>query len=57
VEVSYGLEPRQFRSFNHAAQEAAISRFYGGIHFMDAIENGLMVGNKVGSRVISKMKS
>jgi hypothetical protein len=55
VEVSYGLAPRQFKSFNHAAQEAAISRFYGGIHFMDAIENGLLVGGKVGSQVINKM--
>jgi hypothetical protein len=52
VEVAYGLAPRQFRSFNHAAQEAAISRFYGGIHFMDAIENGLVVGRKVGDWVV-----
>jgi len=55
VEVSYGLAPRQFKSFNHAAQEAAISRFYGGIHFMDAIENGLLVGNKVGKHLIQKL--
>ena len=57
VEVSYGLAPRQFRSFNHAAQEAAISRFYGGIHFMDAIENGLLIGEKVGARVVKKLSN
>ncbi|WP_240347886.1 vanadium-dependent haloperoxidase [Longitalea arenae] len=55
VEAAYGLAPRHFSSFKQAAQEAAISRFYGGIHFMDAIENGLVVGSKVGSWVIQKM--
>jgi hypothetical protein len=53
VEVSYGLPARHFSSFQHAAQEAAISRFYGGIHFMDAIENGLVAGDRVGRRVIA----
>lgn len=55
VEEAYGLAPRHFTSFNQAAQEAAISRFYGGIHFMDAIENGLIVGGKVGTRVVHKI--
>ena len=55
VEVAYGLAPRSFTSFHQAAQEAAISRFYGGIHFMDAIENGLIVGGKVGDWVTKKM--
>ncbi|HEX6428215.1 MAG TPA: vanadium-dependent haloperoxidase [Niastella sp.] len=57
VEVSYGLPARSFTSFQQAAQEAAISRFYGGIHFMDAIDNGLVVGNNVGSWVVKKIKS
>jgi hypothetical protein len=56
VEVAYGLPPRSFTSFQQAAQEAAISRFYGGIHFMDAIENGLVVGGKVGDYVVKKMQ-
>jgi hypothetical protein len=55
VEVSYGLPPRSFTSFQQAAQEAAISRFYGGIHFMDAIENGLVTGRQVGHQVIEKL--
>ncbi|MBO9205198.1 MULTISPECIES: vanadium-dependent haloperoxidase [Niastella] len=55
VEVAYGLPPRSFTSFQQAAQEAAISRFYGGIHFMDAIDNGLMVGGKVGALVVQKI--
>jgi hypothetical protein len=55
VEVAYGLPPRSFTSFQQAAQEAAISRFYGGIHFMDAIDNGLVIGRKVGDLVIQKI--
>ena len=54
IEVSFGLPARRFSSFKHAANEAAISRFYGGIHFMDAVDNGLEVGEKVGRRVIEK---
>jgi hypothetical protein len=57
VEVAYGLPARQFTSFHQAAQEAAISRFYGGIHFMDAIDNGVLVGGKVGSWVVGKMNT
>ncbi len=55
VEVKYGLPSRRFTSFNKAAEEAAISRFYGGIHFMDAITVGLDQGKKVGGWVLHKM--
>lgn len=55
VEVSYDLPPRKFTSFHHAAKEAAISRFYGGIHFMDAIDNGMSQGAKVGEWVIKRL--
>lgn len=56
VEVTYGLPARSFPSFIKASEEAAISRFYGGIHFMDAIQNGLIQGKKVGEKVVAKMK-
>lgn len=56
VEVSYGLPPRSFNSFQDAAVEAGVSRFYGGIHFMDAIDNGRAQGLKVGEWVLAKMK-
>ena len=57
VEVKFGLPPRKFASFEQAAKEAAISRFYGGIHYMDAIDNGFVQGNKTGEWVLSKAKS
>ncbi|MEP6951319.1 MAG: vanadium-dependent haloperoxidase [Ginsengibacter sp.] len=55
VEVSYGLPPRAFKSFRQASNEAAISRFYGGIHFMDAIVEGQHEGTKVGEWVLQKL--
>lgn len=54
VEEKYGLTPRSFSSFIQAANEAAVSRFYGGIHFKDAIDNGLKQGFKVGEWVLAK---
>jgi hypothetical protein len=57
VEVSYGLPPRTFLSFNHAAEEAAISRFYGGIHFMDAIVNGIVQGKTTGTWLLQKLQT
>ncbi len=55
VEVNFGIPPRHFNSFIQAAKEAAISRFWGGIHFMDAVNNGVIQGTKVGNWVINKV--
>ena len=46
-----GLPARSFGSFTAAAEEAAISRLYGGIHFREAIERGLEQGARIGARV------
>jgi hypothetical protein len=54
VEEEFGLPARSFPSFRQAAAEAAVSRFYGGIHFMDAIDTGLVQGKKVGGFVLMK---
>jgi len=55
VEVEYGVPARSYRSFQHAAREAAISRLYGGIHFRDSIENGMRQGERIGQFVVQKM--
>ncbi|MEO6632345.1 MAG: vanadium-dependent haloperoxidase [Mucilaginibacter sp.] len=57
VEAGFGIPARHFKSFKQAADEAAISRFFGGIHFMDAITNGLKQGDKVGNRVLAKVSA
>lgn len=54
TEIGFGLPPRRFTSFRQAAEEAGISRFYGGIHFMDSVQEGLKQGRKVGSYVVSE---
>lgn len=56
TEVEFGLPTRQFSSFNLAAEEAAISRLYGGIHFRDAIELGKWQGRKVGNLAVEKFQ-
>jgi hypothetical protein len=55
TEVEFGLSPRAFTSFRQAAAEAAISRFYGGIHFKPAIDHGLEEGKKIGMFVVGRM--
>jgi hypothetical protein len=44
-----GLPVRSFPSFAAAAEEAAVSRLYGGIHFRFGNENGLAQGRAVGA--------
>ncbi|MCC6614397.1 MAG: vanadium-dependent haloperoxidase [Anaerolineae bacterium] len=46
---------RSFTSFRQAAQEAAISRMYGGIHYRAAIENGLQMGQCIGKAAFDRI--
>ena len=55
TEMEYGLPVRSFTSFNAAAEEAAISRLYGGIHYRRSITQGQAQGQKVGARVLEKI--
>ncbi len=55
TEVEYGLPPRSFNSFYHASGEAAISRLYGGIHYMPAIDYGVEQGKNVGKFVVENL--
>lgn len=56
-EVYFGLPERPFESFFQASEEAAISRLYGGIHFRDAIENGVTQGKKIGKTIWGKIQN
>jgi hypothetical protein len=47
-----GLAARHFKGFNQAADEAAASRMYGGIHFSFDNATGLQVGTKLGHYVL-----
>jgi hypothetical protein len=44
---------RSFTSFSQAARESGDSRVYAGIHFRSACEDGIVLGRKVGQRVVA----
>ncbi|MCM4172839.1 phosphatase PAP2 family protein [Arenibacter sp. TNZ] len=55
TEIPYGLPIRSFTSFNQAADEAAISRMYGGIHYRAAVEVGVGQGRDLGKFIVDKL--
>lgn len=57
TEVEFGLPARSFNSFQEAAQEAAVSRLYGGIHYRPAIEHGVTEGKALGNYIIEKIRT
>jgi len=56
TEVEFRIPTRNFHSFKEAAAEAAISRIYGGIHYMPSITNGVNEGEKIGLFIVKKLR-
>jgi hypothetical protein len=54
--LEFGIKSREITSFRAAADEAAMSRLYGGIHYRFDNENGAVAGKKLGEFVISRLK-
>ncbi len=57
TEVEYGMTARSFKSFYHAAEEAAESRMYGGIHYRAACENGKKQGRRLGEFILANVNT
>lgn len=55
INVVLGYAPRSFTSFFAAADEAALSRLYGGIHYREAIQNGILQGRNIGQKVTNTL--
>ncbi|HXV87236.1 MAG TPA: vanadium-dependent haloperoxidase [Gemmatimonadales bacterium] len=55
--VAMGNAPRRYASFREAADEAALSRLYGGIHFPMGNENGKVLGDCVGRRTLERLRT
>lgn len=55
TEVKYLNMSRKFTSIQQAADEAGISRLYGGIHFRSAIEQGKTQGIRIGDRYVQQL--
>ncbi len=49
------VAPRSFGSFDHAAYEAAVSRLYGGIHYVFDNQDGLLSGRCIGHTIVDKV--
>ncbi len=49
--------PAEAAYFNAEADEAAISRFWGGIHFHHDDNQGLVVGRQIGEKTVALMQS
>lgn len=56
TELAFGLPIRSFESFREAADEAAISRMYGGIHYRAAVAVGVKQGRDLGNLVVDRLK-
>ena len=57
TEIEYGLPVRSYGSFIEASEEAAVSRLYGGIHYMMAIEEGVAQGQEVGEHIVQRIQT
>ncbi|MEO5947914.1 MAG: hypothetical protein ABIP79_13940 [Chitinophagaceae bacterium] len=42
-----GLSARSYNSFNAAANEAGLSRFYAGIHYLPSLRAGAIKGSRI----------
>jgi hypothetical protein len=55
TEIPFGSGQRSFTSFRQAAGEASVSRFYGGIHYLDSIEQGNEQGRQIGRYIVARV--
>lgn len=51
-----GMAPRSFDSFYDAALECSMSRIYGGIHYRNACENGVIMGHGIGETIVNRIR-
>jgi membrane-associated phospholipid phosphatase len=54
--LEFGIEPRKIESFRKAAEEAALSRLYGGIHYRFDNEEGTRCGTKLGEYIVNRLQ-
>lgn len=52
TQTEFGLEEKHFKNFNEASNNAGISRFYGGIHYLPSIKDGTSIGKCIGLYII-----
>lgn len=55
AEVPFGRAPKHFNSFAEAAQQASISRLYGGIHYLVSLNLSAEAGKKIAEYINMKL--
>ena len=56
-QVDIGQPARAFTSFIAARDEMAVSRVYGGVHYLPAVVNGVAQGKCIGEKVVARIKT
>lgn len=51
-----GMAPRSFDSFYEAAVECSNSRVFGNIHYRNACENGVIMGQNIGETIVNRVR-
>jgi hypothetical protein len=54
--LEFGIANREIKSFRDAAQEASMSRLYGGIHYRFDLDAGNQSGQKLGEHIVGRLK-
>lgn len=57
TEVEFGMAPRTYDSFMSAAEEAAMSRLYGGIHYRLGNSSGTELGAQIGRHLARHIRT
>lgn len=55
TQLRFGLEQRSFKSFKEAANQVNLSRFYGGIHYLQGVEEGGKQGAFVAATILKEI--
>lgn len=56
TQLRFGLEERSFKSFKEAADQVNLSRFYGGIHYKQSVEEGARQGREIAQILLKKLQ-
>ena len=54
-ERDWGYKDRTFTSFSECSWEVSRSRFYGGIHYWQAVTEGRIQGMKIGDLIMDNL--
>jgi hypothetical protein len=57
TQLLFDIPERTYNSFDEAAWEVSLSRFYGGIHYMIGVEEGNKQGYFIANHIVEKFKN